>query len=512
MNKDLTRIYGYLHGMWRYRWSALLIAWIVALTGWSIVFLLPDQYSAKAVVYVDTSSVLKPLLKGLAVQADTRDELRIMTRTLLSRENLMAVARESDMDLEVNSTAEKEELLKKLMKAIVIKGGSNNVYEISYQSNSANRSYQIVSNLLDTMIEGTLNTTRTDTASAQKFLDAQLAVYEGRLTEAEQKLAEFKKENVGFMPDERGGYYMRLQRAQDSVKETTSALRLAQRRYAELNKQLKGESQILSSDGFQSENLKKIKQYQAQLDLLLNQYTERHPDVLALQAIIDELKAAPDTSKLASTDIGDDAEKEYNPVYQEVRVELSKASVEVEILKTQLLEQKADVENLRASIDVIPEVEAKLTKLNRGYEVTRERYLELVERKESAQLAQSADQSSSDIAFRVIEPPFVPYEPSGPPRVLLLAGVLLVAMAAALGWSFLRCMLMPVFIDLTQLVSASRLPVLGSVSLYLTAEHKRKRRFQFLSFISATLLLVVVFGASLLLREQVTALLASIVA
>ena len=513
MNEQITQIYGYLHDMWRYRWSALVIAWIVALLGWPLVFLLPDQFSAKAVVYVDTSSVLKPLLKGLAVQTDTRDELRIMTRTLLSRENLMFIARESDIDLEVNSLVEKEELLRKLTKAIEIKGGRNNVYEISYKSSSANRSYQVVSNLLNTMIEGTLNTTRTDTASAQKFLNAQIAVYEERLSVAEQKLAEFKKENVGFMPDERGGYYMRLQSAQDSVKATTSSLRLAQRRYAELTKQLKGESQILSSDGYQSESVKKIKLYQEQLDLLLNQYTRQHPDVLALQAIIDEVKAAPDTAKVMSVNSDDsDVEKEYNPVYQEVRVELSKASVEVEILKIQLIEQKTYVDKLRASIDVIPEVEAKLSKLNRGYEVTRERYLDLVERRESAQLAQSADQSSSDIAFRVIEAPFEAYKPSGPKRALLLAGVLLLAMAAGLAWSFLRCMLQPTFINLTQLASTTGLPVLGSVSLYLSPEHRNRRRWQLLSFVSATFLLFVVFGAVIMLREPASALLASVIA
>ena len=512
MNEQITQIYGYLHGMWRYRWSALAIAWVVSLLGWSLVFSLPDQFSAKAVVYVDTSSVLKPLLKGLAVQTDTRDELKVMTRTLLSRENLLSVARESDIDLEVNTLLEKEKLLKELTEAIKINGGRNNVYEISYQSGSANRSYQVVSNLLNTMIEGTLNTTRTDTASAQKFLNAQITVYEERLSLAEQKLAEFKKDNVGFMPDERGGYYMRLQRARDSVKDTTSKLRLAERRYSELTKQLKGESQILSSDGYQSENVKKIKLYQEELELLLNQYTEQHPDVLALQAIIDELKTVPDTAKVAPVNTGDsDAEKEYNPVYQEVRVELSKASVEVEILKIQLIEEKAHVDELSASIDVIPEVEAKLTKLNRGYEVTRERYLDLVERRESAQLAQSADQSSSDIAFRVIEPPFVPVESSGPKRALFLVGVLLVAMAAGLAWGFLRCMLQPTFFDLTQLGSTTGLPVLGAISLYLSPEHRKRRHLQFFSFVSAIFLLLVVFGAAFLLRESASALLASVI-
>jgi len=521
MNEQITQVYSILHGMWRYRWSALAITWVVAVIGWPLVFTLPDQFSAKTVVYVDTSSVLKPLLKGIAAEIDTRDELKIMTRTLLSRENLLSVARESDMDLEINSPTEKEKLLEHLAGSIKINGASggsrwgakNNVYEISYKSNSANRSYQVVSNLLNTMIEDTLNSTRTDTASAQKFLNSQIAVYEERLSLAEQKLAEFKKENVGFMPDERGGYYMRLQRAQDSVEQTTSELRLAERRYAELAKQLKGDNLVLSNYGYQTETEKKIKLYQTQLDSLLNLYTEQHPDVRALQVIIEDLKTEPESKEVkpGTTDDNDTTEED-NPVYQEVRVELSKASVEVEILKTQLKEQRASVEKLRASIDVIPEVEAKLTKLNRGYEVTRDRYLDLVGRRESAQLAQSAGQSTSDIAFRVIEPPLEPFEPSGPNRVLFLGGVVLVALGAGLAWSFLQYRLRPAFTDLTQLGSVTGLPVLGSVSLYLSAEHKKRRRLQLSSFISATFLLLIAFGAVVFLRDLGTALMASVIA
>ena len=520
MNEQLTQIYGYLHGMWRYRWSALVLAWIVALLGWPLVFSLPDQFSAKAVVYIDTSSILKPLLKGLAPETDATDELQIMARVLLSRDNLMSVVRETDMDLEAETAAQREDIVERLAADISIEGGGSgkkweprsNVYEISYQSHSANRAYQVVSNLLNTMIEDTLSSTRTDTLSAQKFLDSQISIYEGRLSMAEQKLAEFKKENVGYMPDERGGYYARLQRAEDSVEDTRFALLLTERRYSELSRQLKGENPLLSSEGYQSENLKKIKEYQVQLELLLNQYTDRHPDVRALQAIIEDLKKAPDTGEVSPSDTSDsEAMKEFNPVYQEVKVELSKASVEVEILKIKLNEQEAQVKKLRASIDVIPEVEARLAKLNRGYEVTRERYLDLVERRESAQLAQSAGQSSSDITFRVIEPPIVPFKPSGPNRALFLGGVLLAAFGAGLAWSFLRYMLQPTFINLMQLGSVTGLPVLGSVSLYLSAEHRKRRRWQLASFVSATLLLVLVFGAVFLLRDQGTTLFASVI-
>jgi len=244
---------------------------------------------------------------------------------------------------------------------------------------------------------------------------------------------------------------------------------------------------------------------------LLNQYTERHPDVQALQSIIDNLKANPDSAEASANGLVDSDEvQEFNPVYQEVKMALSQASVEVETLKIKLREQLARVDKLRSSIDVIPEVEARLAKLNRGYEVTRERYLELVERRESAQLAQSAGQSASEITFRVIEPPIIPFKASGPNRPMLLVAVLFAAMAVGLAWSFLRYILQPTFIGLNQLSSVTGLPVLGGVSLYMSPEHKKRRRLQLSSFITATLLLVVVFGAVFMFRESGTAIFASL--
>ena len=201
MNEQISLIFGYLHCMWRYRWSALFVTWVVALLGWLFVYSLPNQYRAEAVVYIDTTSIMKPLLQGLALDTDSQDELNIMTRVLLSRENLLSVIRETDMDLGIETPADRERLAVDLAGSIVITGGgskkswepTSNIYEISYESASADRVYQVVSILLNNMIENTLSSGRTDTMTAQKFLDEQIASYEERLTIAEQELAMFKK-------------------------------------------------------------------------------------------------------------------------------------------------------------------------------------------------------------------------------------------------------------------------------------------------------------------------------
>jgi polysaccharide chain length determinant protein (PEP-CTERM system associated) len=514
MQELLAQVYGYLYSMWRYRWSALAIAWIVALGGWFFVYSIPDQYQSRAVVHLDSDSVIQPLLDGLTVKSSATSELGIMSRVLLSRENILEIIRRTDLDLEVTTPEARNRLAAELAGSIVLKaesdsdrrGAKKNIFEISYQATSAEITYQVVSKLLDTFIESTLSSSRADGVLVQEFLDKQIAEHELRLSIAEQQLAKFKKENIGYMPDEKGGYYQRLQSAQDDIEKTRWELVLAGKRQNELRRQLSGESPLLDNSSYGAASAATLRQYQEQLNSLLNQYTEQHPDVQALRATIADLRANKSTGEYETPVFGTGDSVEFNPVYQDLKAEISKASIEVETLKAQLLQQERRVEKLKQSIDIIPGVEARLAKLNRDYDVTRERYLELVDRRESARLSQEVGQSGGKVNIRVIVPPRVPSRSSGPQRLLLLTGALLGAMGAGLGWGLLRYFLQPTFINLRQVKDSIDFPVLGATSLYLSPEHKAKRRQQLAIFISTTVLLVGVFGGVLFYADTGSAL------
>lgn len=477
-----------------------MISCVVAFLGWVVVYAMPAQYTSKAVIQVDTRSIMTPLLKGLAVESNTVDGLDTMSKILLSRKNLEDVIRQTDMGLELNNTEAMDGFVRSLARSIILeeiigqRNNRNNVYELSYQGASPEIVYQIVSKLLNTLIENTLDSVRTDTAGAQLFLEQQITEYESRLTSAEQQLAEFKRANVGFMPDETGGYYKKLQREQSELEGINSELRLAKRRLSELRKQLGGETPLLGS-GYGAPQVLKLRKYREQLENLLNQYTEQHPDVQALRATIAETIERGSAEENEFADIGTGDAVEFNPVYQELKGEMNKTMVEIETLKIRLMEKEKSTEALKQSVDIIPEVEAKLAKLNRDYEITRERYLSLVERRESARLAQEVGQSGSNINFRIIEPPRVSKEPSGPNRLLLLTTVFFAAISAGLAWGFLRYLIQPTFIHSSQIRDKIGLPVLGSVGLFLTAEHKRKRHRQLTSFLWVFFLLVVSYGS-----------------
>jgi len=506
--EQINVLYGYLHGMWRYRWSALLIAWLVAMGGWLVVFAMPDQYDVSASLYVDTSSVLKPLLKGLTAESNPEDDIAVMTQLLTGRDSMLSVAHATGMDKNAQTPQSKERIAKNLARSISINNKSSgpgrnyNIYEISYRSTSAELAYDVVSELLNTFVENAQKSGRADTQAAQNFLDEQIAEFEKRLREAEGRLADFKKKNAGAMPDEKGGYYERLQAVNQEIENTKLEIRQAQQRYSNLHKQLSGESPVLGRGGYgQSASAVKLRQYQEQLADMLTRFTSQHPDVQALRKRIADLEANMSTGSTDISSPGDNGKQQFNPVYQELKVQESQANIAVGTLQIRLAELQKSLEKLQQSVDTIPEVEAELSRLNRDYEVTRQRYLSLVERRESARLAEKVESDSSTFSIRVIDSPVVPILPTGPNRLLLLSGVFVAALAAAAGWALMLFFLFPTFVDYKQLRNMIDLPVLGSISLHIGPEEKKRRRAKLITFMLALGVLLGIFGGVMLYRD-----------
>ena len=78
------------------------------------VFRIPDQYEASARIYVDTQSILKPLMAGLTVQPNVAQQITMLSRTLLSRPNLESLVRMADLDLGAKSPQDQEALIAEL--------------------------------------------------------------------------------------------------------------------------------------------------------------------------------------------------------------------------------------------------------------------------------------------------------------------------------------------------------------------------------------------------------------
>ena len=216
--KSLLRFY--LSTFWQRRWSIVLVAWAVCVVGWLAVAMLPNQYRAVAKLYVDTDSVLGPLMHGLTVSSDIDKQIDIMRRTLLSRPNLLEIINRSDLDLTLEdstSPVEMEQLIDSLVKAIRVRAEGRNLYVVSFDHQEPQQAYRVVDSVLDVFIEQNLGVTQQDVDNARGFIDRQIAEYEAKLREAELAVAEFKLANA----DELGG----IERAQRSLESAEARLR-----------------------------------------------------------------------------------------------------------------------------------------------------------------------------------------------------------------------------------------------------------------------------------------------
>src|SRR5689334_24564266 len=133
MNELVQQLITAAHGMWRRRWIGLTAAWIAAIIGIAVAYRIPERYEASARVYVDTESLLKPLLAGLAIQPNLDQQVALMSRTLISRPNVERLIRMADLDLGVRTGADRDELTDQVIKNIRLNSVSTNLYTIGYR-------------------------------------------------------------------------------------------------------------------------------------------------------------------------------------------------------------------------------------------------------------------------------------------------------------------------------------------------------------------------------------------
>lgn len=520
MRELLTTLEAHARGMWRFRWRALLAVWFVSAAGWAGVYLMPPVYEASARVYVDTENALRPLLQGIAASSNVMNEVTIVTREMLSRPNLAEVARATDLDLRANNDKEFEELLNSLQRRIQVTGNRDNIFSISYQDPNRSKAVSVVDSLVTTFVEKSLGADRTEASQAQTFLRQQISDYEARLTAAEDRLAKFKRENMAYMPDQTGDYFARLQSAEAELASTQSRLRLSQERRAELLRQIEGEEPVFgimpsapvnSGSGFTGA---KIRQLEAQLAELRLQYTDKHPQIGQILDTIELLKQQQEDERAATpAESGGPTPTsplDLNPVYQNMRIQLTNTEVEIATLRAEYRQQQQQVATLKTLVDTVPQVEAELGRLNRDYDVVKAKYEQLLSQLETANIGEDVEDSFDEVQFRIIDPPFAGLAPAGPKRQLLLAGVLLLALGIGGVLTFFLNQLHPVFFTGRAVTAVTGLPVLGSVSLLMSPKDIWAKRMGRMQFGAALMLLIISFSVVSLFAERVSPLLRQI--
>jgi polysaccharide chain length determinant protein (PEP-CTERM system associated) len=484
-------ILNFLKAIGKYRWHAVAITWVVALIGWAVVLKLPNKYETSARVYVDTQSILKPLLSGMTTLPNLDQQVMFMRQTLISRPNVERVMRDTDLDVKATNIEEKDRMVDDLMAKITIAGTErDDIYTISYTATDPKLAKDVVQSLLTIFVEGSFGGKKQESDKAVQFIDDQIRSYEEKLATAENTLKEFKIKHLGLLPREGADFSSKVASANDALSQARLELAEAEQASSAIRRRMAGGGSLGTGQVPLDPELEgRIAAAQKNLDTLRLQYTEEHPDIIATRRLVEQLQARkkeeakkgrPDTSVAAS------------PMMQQLNVSLSDAESRVAALRARVNEYANRVATLKTQSVTAPEVEAQLVQLNRDYEVNRENYQKLVQRREQAKLSGDLTSATNMMTCRVIEPPLAAAKPSGPNRLALFSGVFVFSLIAGLVGAFLMAQVRPTYLSHAALRETTGVPVLGSINMHWTDSQKvmRKRRL-----VGLGVALLVLFGA-----------------
>jgi polysaccharide chain length determinant protein (PEP-CTERM system associated) len=530
MNAALEFILEQIRGAWRFRWTAMLVAWIVCLVGWLVVLAMPDTYSAWARVYVDTRTRLSQAVQGIAVESNIASEAEAVREALLGGPQLEKVARLAMPGYASASPEHQATIIDGLRKRLQVEAtGQRNqpadLYTITYTDQDRRTAHHVVDELLRLFLANSLGGSQQGSEQAQTFLAQQIAEYDKKLAAAESRLADFKRQNAGLVPGATGDYFTRLHGETDELDKDRSALTVAEQKRDELHRQLSSEGPLMGSAAGRvngaaggaggADTPSAIRETQARLDELLLRFTDKHPDVIAARRTLEDLKKRQQV-EIDAIRHGDQAAiaasgMAANPVYQGIKLQLSQAEVEVAAARRQVSDRQGRIAELRKMINTAPQVEAEFARLNRDYDVTRGQYQALVERLNRAKLSDKAE-ATGVVRFEVVEPPTGSDQPVSPDRIRLILVVLLAGLAAGSGAAYVLHQLRPVFVTTRQLAELTQLPVLGVVSMTWLERHQALARHAVWVYSMAVGVLIAVAALMLLIQSATSHFLHGLIA
>ena len=288
MDHLITQVLEVGRAMWLRRWIGIAVAWLVAILGAAGLATIRDRFEATARVYVDTKSVLRPLMRDLAVEPDLDQTVGLLARTLITRPNVEFLVGKSFPSARAMPPMERERMIENMTREIKLaSSGRDNVFNFSYRGTDPETTRLVVANLVSLFLASDTGNKQRDAQAARDFIDEQIKSYEARLAEAENRLKDFKMRNLGVSDASGKDYFARMTLLTEEMGRLSVELRAAEQSRDALKRELSGETESLVPENPVPSTMQ-VSEYDArleaqrkQLDELLRRYTEQHPDVIA---------------------------------------------------------------------------------------------------------------------------------------------------------------------------------------------------------------------------------------
>lgn len=471
---------------------SLVFAAIAAVTYVAGMFGIPSNYEVSVTILAQESDIIRPLLEGRAVPTGVTDRVGMARQIVYSRKVLSQIIETGGWteDGEL-SPIQQDRLMEEIRGRTLVTSPRADIVQISYRDTDPRRAYEVTEAMGSLFIHETQATKERESREAYEFIDEQVQEYHQKLIDAEDNLQQYRSRNADAQPGSAADSNSRISALRSQVEQTRMALLEQQARQSSLATQLSGESAVTAVQTRETAHRARLIELQAELDRLLLNFTDLHPDVVRTRHQMEDIQRQLDDERrrVASGQTVASEDSRANPLYQELRSQYSQAQRDVTAIRSRMGAAESLLHGELDRSRRIAASESALAELTRDYEVNREIYQDLLRRRENARVSMGLDQQNRGLTLRVQDPATMPLLPTGL-RFMHIAGAgLLAAIAVPTGLLWLLVRFDPRVRSPQQIDARSRYPLLASIPAYPSP---RERRGQYLQMGIGTLVVVAV--------------------
>lgn len=413
----------------------LTVSVIVAAASVIAAFTLPPAYESQTRLLLEGPQIPAELASS-TVMVGLAEQLEIIEQRLMTRANLLAVARSQNAFEDIGEMTADEIVEAMRARTIIQTPGGRNptpIMNITFEA----RSPQIAAGVLNeylTLIEQQNAEFRTTRAgNTLKFFQQEVARLGQDLDAQSARILEFKTENSGALPDSLEYRLDQQATLQEQVRQIDRDIATLRNQRTRLVEVFEATGQITEEQAAPrlSPDEERLQELRTQLDEALSVYSETNPRVRVLQARIAQVeerlakapKDAPDAAAPAP----------QRPGATMLDLQLSEIDTRISMLQEQRAETEDRLAELSESLARTPANAVTLDELTRAYANIEEQYNLAVDRLAQASTGERIESLSRGQRISVIEPPAVPTEPTKPNRILIAGGGTVFGILAGIG-------------------------------------------------------------------------------
>lgn len=493
--------------------------------GLCLTIVLPKQYRASALLSYQRQKI-NPSKMSPDLQEKINEMVSTLTQLVTSRTDLEKMIKEFALYQEQRKKIPMEDVVDMMRKHILIRPSSRgDTFTIGFEGASPDKVVKVVNSLAGKFIEQNLKYREERATETSSYAQNELQMARVVLDKEEAAMRDYKLKYYNEMPDQKEANIARLnslqqqyQAKQDSIQDLERTRVMLQEQITTRKNALTAESTAMNTESEKAlakgnvlageSDVQRFVRLKRLYNTLLLKYTPKHPEVLRVHRMIEQLEKDPEIKKMGEGDARGNTDRsriitEMDPLVSKLSLQMKKLEIDVDNLTKEKTQLKAIIEKYEKWVSDAPIREAEWTSLTREYGERKKHFDFLVSQDLQAQSALHIEQKQKGSQFRVEDPARLPEKPFSPNFYKVMGLSIFVSLFFGCGIALSEAFLDSSFKDVTDVENYLNIPVVCSIPyIYTEKENVRGKVASIVWFIVLGVSFLILSGAFLYFLEH----------